>query len=248
MKIKQQDLAILDLISNNNSEIKFANTKINLTLADYADNFIKSSREFLKKNIFLVSTPFANAAFSVRKTIMSPDLIESIVDVKGIFICKSEKHNDALSFIYEIKDSKNWTFMTVGGPNNVLLNLWFCNNGFDYEYVERMEDGIGFECEESKAHILLLLLFKKYAQVEVVHTKPDERKTEGGTNYKNLTKLPISFLDSKWFREIINSISFSVTGHFRFQACGEGFKDRKLIWVNSFQKEGYHRTAQIDKN
>ena len=51
--------------------------------------------------------------------------------------------------------------------------------------------------------------------------------------------------DSKWYTEISNDESFQVSGHFRLQPYGDG--TRKLIWINEYTKNGYHRKATIDK-
>lgn len=51
--------------------------------------------------------------------------------------------------------------------------------------------------------------------------------------------------DSKWYTEISNDESFTVSGHFRLQPYGDGTK--RLIWINEFTKNGYHRKATIDK-
>ena len=51
--------------------------------------------------------------------------------------------------------------------------------------------------------------------------------------------------DSKWYTEISNDESFKVSGHFRLQPYGDGTK--RLIWINEFTKNGYHRKATIDK-
>jgi hypothetical protein len=51
--------------------------------------------------------------------------------------------------------------------------------------------------------------------------------------------------DSKWYTEISNDESFQVSGHFRLQPYGDG--TRRLIWINEYTKNGYHRKATIDK-
>ena len=61
--------------------------------------------------------------------------------------------------------------------------------------------------------------------------------TESGLDYY--------LFDSKWYTEISNNESFQVSGHFRLQPYGDGTK--KLIWINEFTKNGYHRKATIDK-
>lgn len=61
--------------------------------------------------------------------------------------------------------------------------------------------------------------------------------TESGLDYY--------LFDSKWYTEISNNESFQVSGHFRLQPYGDG--TRRLIWINEFTKNGYHRKATIDK-
>ena len=51
--------------------------------------------------------------------------------------------------------------------------------------------------------------------------------------------------DSKWYTEISNDESFQVSGHFRLQPYGDG--TRRLIWINEYTKNGYHRKATINK-
>ena len=59
------------------------------------------------------------------------------------------------------------------------------------------------------------------------------------------TGLDYYLFDSKWYTEICNNESFKVSGHFRLQPYGDG--SRRLIWINEFTKNGYHRKAAIDK-
>ena len=64
-----------------------------------------------------------------------------------------------------------------------------------------------------------------------------ETKVKAGLDYYRF--------DSKWYTEICNDESFKVSGHFRLQPYGDG--TRRLIWINEFTKNGYHRKAIIDK-
>jgi hypothetical protein len=94
------------------------------------------------------------------------------------------------------------------------------------------------------ASIIAISLFKKYADVETKHLLPGQRSKEILCKYINQTKLPITFLDSKWFTTLVKSDGFKVRGHFRLQPCGENMKDRKLIWINDFEKSGYTAPAR----
>lgn len=72
---------------------------------------------------------------------------------------------------------------------------------------------------------------------EVKKNKKIQTVTESGLDYY--------LFDSKWYTEISNDESFQVSGHFRLQPYGDG--SRRLIWINEFTKNGYHRKATIDK-
>lgn len=92
-------------------------------------------------------------------------------------------------------------------------------------------------------------LFINFAQVETKTMKPntqiwDERMVNA--LYNNKTNKDITIIDSKWYTELISSGSFNVRGHWRMQPHGPGMKQKKLIWINDFQKEGYHRKAKIE--
>ena len=72
---------------------------------------------------------------------------------------------------------------------------------------------------------------------EVKKNKKTQTIVEAGLDYYRF--------DSKWYTEICNDESFKVSEHFRLQPYGDG--TRRLIWINEFTKNGYHRKATIDK-
>jgi hypothetical protein len=95
--------------------------------------------------------------------------------------------------------------------------------------------------------ILSTELFLHFAEIETKVVNPNRQIWDGPTClYNNKTKMPITVVDSKWFTTLIISGAFNVSGHFRLQPCGEGLKDRKLIWISDFQKNGYIRKAKIE--
>lgn len=96
--------------------------------------------------------------------------------------------------------------------------------------------------------VLDYLCLRQWAEVQLKQVsttvKRDVKKvkktltiTESGLDY--------FIFDSKWYTEISNDESFQVSGHFRLQPYGDGTK--RLIWINEFTKNGYHRKATIDK-
>lgn len=95
------------------------------------------------------------------------------------------------------------------------------------------------------ADILSMVLFFKYCDIETKIIKGNRKENHIGVKYVNETKSDIEVIDSTWFTTIVKSEGFHVRGHFRFQPCGQGLKDRKLIWISDYDKDGYTRTAKV---
>lgn len=55
-------------------------------------------------------------------------------------------------------------------------------------------------------------------------------------------------MDSRWFVKIINDNDIFVRGFFRIQPYKDenGFWAKKLIFVKSYIRHGYHRNAKIE--
>lgn len=102
----------------------------------------------------------------------------------------------------------------------------------------------------SFCRLLIILLFKKYASVDLEIVKAGTKKKSAiADKGKVINELgvDVTLLDSRWFREIIRNEGFKVSGHFRLQPCKDenGEWKRKLIYIKDFEKHGYHRRAQI---
>ena len=96
--------------------------------------------------------------------------------------------------------------------------------------------------------VLDYLCLRQWAEVEIAEIKTKVTKSIKKQN-KNLqiTEDGLSYFtfDSKWYTEVCNNNDFMVSGHFRYQNYSDG--SRKLIWINEYQKHGYHRRALIDE-
>lgn len=91
--------------------------------------------------------------------------------------------------------------------------------------------------------VIAFLCFKKYAEVSEKVIKKKSGSEAFNFKYVNNTNKNITVMDSTWFTTLIQTEGFNVRGHFRLQPVGEGRKERKLIWINDFQKNGYVREA-----
>ena len=67
-------------------------------------------------------------------------------------------------------------------------------------------------------------------------------KLNSFSKFLNNSKTDITFVDTLW-KERISTEGFKVRGHFRLQPVGEGRKDKRLIWIDEFDKHGYNRKA-----
>ena len=96
--------------------------------------------------------------------------------------------------------------------------------------------------------VLDYLCLRQWAEVQMGKVTTSMRKE---VKKKKKTQVAIEpgldyfLFDSKWYTEISNDEAFTVSGHFRLQPYGDG--TRRLIWINEFTKNGYHRKATIDK-
>lgn len=96
--------------------------------------------------------------------------------------------------------------------------------------------------------VLVLNLFKKYAQVQTVDARSVRKDTPETPVVDTFRQVDI--LSCSWYTTIVRKEGFNVRGHFRLQPCGRGRSERKLIYINEFKKNGYIRRARLltDKN
>lgn len=96
--------------------------------------------------------------------------------------------------------------------------------------------------------VLDYLCLRQWAEVQLRKGSTlakKEIKKNNKTQTVSVPGLEYYQFDSKWYTEISNDESFQVSGHFRLQPYGDGTK--RLIGINEFTKNGYHRKATIDK-
>lgn len=98
---------------------------------------------------------------------------------------------------------------------------------------------------EKKEEILRLLVYLFYGDIteKFIAPKTKVRKSSASISFiSNDSSVGIYYADSLW-KQRVNVSGFKVGGHFRLQPCGAGFAERKLIWIEDFQKKGYRRRA-----
>lgn len=123
-----------------------------------------------------------------------------------------------------------------------------------FEFGLNLETGEFYapeDCQEKFSTLMQLMVFIELGDIEVVQL--DSLRNNGGKKGKdkivNNSRNKIFVVDSSWNKLIIRTDGFAVRGHFRLQPCGPNHIDRKLIWVDAFEKHGYIRQpkARIEK-
>lgn len=117
-------------------------------------------------------------------------------------------------------------------------------------YMETDDDNVK-QLRQKMFGFLIVLAFKKFATVELDIVAPFKKKKtvlDPQGKVVNDTGVEVTLLDSRWFREIIREEGFKVRGHFRLQPCKDeqGYWTRKLIYINEYEKHGYHRKAKME--
>ena len=162
--------------------------------------------------------------------------------------------DDRFFYRYHIlKDSISciWVQVTpVGGNDNIgYVSLDYTNYRINTElgYLTYPEEN-PFEIEHFERFIQYLV-FLEYSELETVTLKPQEKTKETKREGKvtNGSNSDVVIVDSTWNKTVFVDGTFSVRGHFRWQACGAKHGKRKLIFIEGFQKEGYTKHAQKER-
>jgi hypothetical protein len=215
-------------------------------------------REEFKHDINVISQPFYEASVKAQNKILQ--LYEDIVindtsdfDVKGCYL-----YGDFVYMLnYEVKKGSEdnevvfYIFSKEGLPLAMFVDTAkykICQNGWISSYfsVGNNPDSVKSWIFSQIAKIIIFRMFKTYAEVETKIIPPNSKVKAVDCKYVNDTKLKLTYLDSKWFTNLVKSEGFNVRGHFRLQPKKkEGEWTKELIWISDFQKNGYTSPARI---
>lgn len=152
-------------------------------------------------------------------------------------------------YTYLIGKNKMIRFMVMKG---VIIGMYFDdvkNKVFNY-FIELENGGYDYDigCEKEFSMIMQVLTFVELGEIEIVELSA--RQNNGGKKDKdkitNSSNNTVFVVDSTWNKLLIRTDGFGVRGHFKLQPCGIGSLDRKLIWVDAFEKHGYTRRPKAE--
>jgi hypothetical protein len=207
-----------------------------------------------KEKIQYISDPFYQA-YNKSTSKLASVLDSEPINQSGTFISKSSPSETNTIFYSIISEGKKedfklnaiiFFFSKETKKDKPTLAIIVQKNAKGFKsFLSDQATKNGLDEMSVIADIFSLILFLKYCDLEIKEVKGNSKINHIGTKYVNETKNNIQILDSTWFTTLVKSDSFHVRGHFRFQPCGQGMKDRKLIWISDFQKEGYTRQAKV---
>lgn len=146
--------------------------------------------------------------------------------------------------LYLMGKNEFYTFVKFNGA--IRASYWCRSREIAFEFGFHLEkDKYYFpDIEESEFNRLVrIMIFIELGDIEI--TILDKGRNNGKAKNKgkitNTSEYKVYVVDSSWNKLIIRTEGFAVMGHFRLQPCGVGYADRKLIWINAFEKHGYKR-------
>jgi len=232
----------------------------NAYFIDKIKNRFYSLAPNLRQNIYSITKPFAASVANAMDKLIKEEALQIINFESGV-ILDYNFFGQTISILYEFKKGtipKFLEFTIYFFKKDVFLAYFESRENKDlvaYYYSSVFIDSFPSElkieanyvksemCSSLLLVVLSYILFIKYANVETKYLNAGQKIKEIDCKYLNETKSQVNILSSTWFTNLVKSDAFKVRGHFRLQPCGEGMKDRKLIWISDFQKEGYNRQA-----
>lgn len=200
-------------------------------------------REVKKK--YYITEPFKEAIVKASEKI-NKDLkhIQHLPSEDSLFFTEN-----GFTIINPTPDSDKTIAVIYGFTRNVMTSYAILKRDLTFNgFGATIKDGKPYNDLQHVGHyinsVLTTLYFVHNCEVEQKLVQPKQKvKTDTGKHF-NESKSDIIILNCSWFTELIRNIPYGVSGHFRWQPCGEKFNKRKLIWIEEFQKQGYKKNPK----
>lgn len=207
----------------------------------------------IKQNVKFIASTYLDAVSRSSAAFLSAwrkdlNILDGLDDPgwAGCFIWRTPSAKDAcVTFAV----SKDMMFLLLLGDADTINYLYYAKGDDSFEFKSTLHANESDTKEQVLHDIGMYWMMEKYAKVETKlirpggSIRPDLTKLE---RVENRTHLQIAVRDCTWFTSICRNEGFMVRGHFRLQpkkVNGEWTKE--LIYINEFEKHGYHRSAQI---
>lgn len=183
-------------------------------------------------------------------------LIQSSVHTCAELIRVNE--NFSCSIFNKIKDGEHiyllgkhsfYRFVKFNGV--IKAHFWDKSNGAAFEVGFHLEKDRYFFPSLGKSEfnsLVRLMIFIELGDIEIVELPSGRNNGKPKNNGKitNQSNYSVYVVDSSWNKIIVRTDGFAVRGHFRLQPCGNALSERKLIWIDAFEKHGYKRRPKAE--
>jgi hypothetical protein len=257
--LKEQKLGNIDFFA---SDADIIGNKI---LIDNMELNFKTFAKTYQGNIQYITKPFGFAIGKAMEKLTQGDVWNNIGNCKGTILnlpifnlsvmytisgeSGSDKHSGVIFYFYKntfagyrISGVQEQQYMSCYSKDVCLLFQREYQSFFSKEFsTQEMLDKL-----DAVLYTILIgcINFIKYAKIETKILTKGRVLKDINCKYTNMSNRSINILDSKWFTNLVKSDAFNVRGHFRLQPCGHALSDKKLIWINEFQKTGYTAPAR----
>lgn len=152
--------------------------------------------------------------------------------------------DDAVHGVFFIhkNDRLNWVFFKIDlNTGEVILPTVNRENEFTGEDVQ-WEVETNWRSDETFILFIQLVMFIMLSDVEIDVLEPNRKiGTRKTGKYFNQSTENVCIVDSKWNTVSVRTEGFKVNGHWRMQPHGKNREQRRLTWIDSFEKNGYIR-------
>lgn len=201
------------------------------------------------KGHFDIAEIFLNVSNKVFYICESVYTAASLIKIKSGFTGRVMKDIGVGRYTYLMGKNRCVKFEVDKG---FIMGLYYDDlKGIAFAWGIRIEDGAyiyedGYPNEFTT--IMQVLTFVELGDITVKEL-PAGRNNGGKKNVDKITNTSnntVFVVDSTWNTIVVRTEGFAVRGHFRLQSCGEGHKDRKLTWIDAFEKHGYTRRPKAE--
>lgn len=224
------------------------------------DEFSKpETATYFNKNIQYITQPFLEA-YRKSESKLKEVVKSTPIDDSGTLILQFKQHTQTIFYRIKSNGQPNWfesieaficmfTKAKINDSHGLDVLIWLSKE--DNQIMDFVWKGFadyGRDLAWWVADLLLFKTFLKYADVETKTIAGNRKEKHIGVKYLNETKVKIEVLDSTYYTTISRTEGFGVRGHFRFQHYGIGMAQKRLQWINGFEKKGYTKRAKIERD
>jgi hypothetical protein len=248
-KLHDRTLGVMPIFESDKAFIGTMSEKFTKTWKEYAEDF--------NTKIYAISPVFMEAKEKAQSKLMGiwSDIMNNDIadfEVKGTFlignyvymasyITKQGSQNNEMCFYCFDKQGIPLFYYHDSDSKNIPQTGWLSQIFSASRDKKSAEELIHWHI----ANVTLVSMFATYAEVETKELLPRIKIKDSTGKYLNETSKNITYLDSKWFTTLVKSDGFLVSGHFRLQPKKkDGVWTKELIWIESFEKEGYTAPAR----